>query len=40
MYSLENRVDYFQQLEILNRLVLKGIEMSDLQREYEEHKLG
>lgn len=40
MYGLDTRTEYFQQLEILNRLVLKGIEMSDLQREYEKHKLS
>ncbi len=38
MFGFEKPDIYFQQLDILNRLVLKGIEMSDLQREYNAYK--
>jgi hypothetical protein len=38
MYNLSSTKDYFQERQILNRLVLKAIEMGDLQREYERDK--
>jgi len=34
IFSFDRSKTYFEELDILNRLVLKGIEMSDLQREY------
>ncbi len=37
-HNFESTKDYFERLQILNRLILKGIEMGDLQRNYEEHK--
>jgi len=34
IFKVDDPTEYFQEIDIINRLVLRGIEMSDLQREY------